>query len=92
MSNRAPLNVKPEKKRKQKKKVRGLEWTADDSGLVSAGMDGGVYEYSIIQEGHRVSDLVHKGTQFTSVTVYTDPMSGENTMYVVLLELGFTTN
>merc|ERR1719181_1569316 len=64
-------------------KVRSLSWTADDSTLVSAGMDGAVYEYDIIQEGRRVSDWVHKGTNFSCVIVYTDPSTGGNTMYVV---------
>eukprot|EP00746_Dinoflagellata_sp_MGD_P071928 gnl/MRDRNA2_/MRDRNA2_29238_c0_seq1.p1 gnl/MRDRNA2_/MRDRNA2_29238_c0~~gnl/MRDRNA2_/MRDRNA2_29238_c0_seq1.p1 ORF type:complete len:1218 (-),score=322.40 gnl/MRDRNA2_/MRDRNA2_29238_c0_seq1:252-3905(-) len=64
-------------------KVRSLCWTADDSSLVSAGMDGAVYEYNIIQEGRRLSDWVHKGTNFSCVIVYTDPQSQSNTMYVV---------
>merc|ERR1719331_146190 len=64
-------------------KVRSLCWTADDSSLVSAGADGGVYEYNIIGEGRRITDWVHKGTNFSCVIVYTDPQSQSNTMYVV---------
>eukprot|EP00398_MALV-I-01_sp_L67-1_P000447 gene447-864_t len=64
-------------------KVRSLSWTPDDSTLVSAGMDGAVYEYQIFPEGRRVSDYVSKGTQFSCVLVYTDPSSRENSMYSV---------
>lgn len=64
-------------------KVRSLCWTADDSGLVSAGMDGAVYEYNVIQEGRRISDWVLKGTNFSCVIVYTDTTNQTNTMYVV---------
>merc|ERR1719506_1600485 len=64
-------------------KVRSLCWTADDSSLVSAGMDGAIYEYNVIQEGRRLSDWVQKGTNFSCVIVYTDTASQTNTMYVV---------
>jgi hypothetical protein len=64
-------------------KVRSLSWTADDSTLVSAGMDGAVYEYNILNDGRRESDYVHKGTNFSCVIVYTDPSNGQHTMYVV---------
>ncbi len=63
--------------------VRSLSWTLDDTTLVSAGMDGAVYEFNVVQEGRRVSDWVQKGTNFSSVTVYTDPTTGSNSMYVV---------
>ncbi|CEM35943.1 unnamed protein product [Vitrella brassicaformis CCMP3155] len=72
-------------------KVRSICWTADDMSIVSAGMDGAVYEYNIAQEGRRVSDWVQKGTSFSCVIVYTDPSAvgtpgtttSANTMYVV---------
>merc|ERR1719331_1954200 len=64
-------------------KVRSLSWTADDTTLVSAGMDGAVYEYNILNDGRRESDWVHKGTNFSCVIVYTDPSTGGNTTYVV---------
>eukprot|EP00397_Hematodinium_sp_SG-2012_P003973 GEMP01003983.1.p1 GENE.GEMP01003983.1~~GEMP01003983.1.p1 ORF type:complete len:1382 (+),score=370.47 GEMP01003983.1:167-4312(+) len=64
-------------------KVRSLSWTMDDATLVSAGIDGAVYEFNIIQEGRRVSDYVLKGTSFSSVIVYTDPSTGQNMMYCV---------
>merc|ERR1719353_1548413 len=64
-------------------KVRSLSWTADDTTLVSAGMDGAVYEYNILNDGRRESDWVHKGTNFSCVFVYTDPSTGSNTTYVV---------
>jgi WD40 repeat protein len=65
-------------------KVRSIAWTADDSMLVSTGMDGAVYEYNVLAEGKRVgNDFVLKGVSFSSVIVYTDPSTGGNTMYVV---------
>jgi len=65
-------------------KVRSVAWTADDSMLVSTGMDGAVYEYNVLAEGKRVgNDFVLKGISFSSVIVYTDPSTGSNTMYVV---------
>jgi len=64
-------------------KVRSVAWTADDSMLVSTGIDGAVYEYNVLLEGRRVSDWVLKGTSFSCVIVYTDPSTGGNTMYVV---------
>merc|ERR1719473_2247038 len=65
-------------------KVRSIAWTADDSMLVSTGMDGAVYEYNVLAEGRRVgNDFVLKGTSFSCVIVYTDPSTGGNTMYVV---------
>merc|ERR1719331_2683091 len=64
-------------------KVRSLSWTADDTTLVSAGMDGAVYEYNILNDGRRESDWVHKGTNFSCVILYTDPSTGGNTTYVV---------
>ncbi len=45
-------------------------------------MDGAVYEFNAFLEGHRDSDWVCKGTNFTSVTVNTDGNTGGNTMYV----------
>jgi len=65
-------------------KVRSVAWTADDSTLVSTGMDGAVYEYNVLAEGRRSpNDFVLKGTSFSCVIVHTDPSSGGNTMYVV---------
>lgn len=65
-------------------KVKSIAWTADDSMLVSTGMDGAVYEYNVLHEGRRVgNDFVLKGTSFSCVLVYTDPSTGGNTMYVV---------
>jgi len=65
-------------------KVRSVSWTADDSMLVSTGMDGAVYEYNVLAEGRRVgNDFVLKGVAFSCVIVYTDPTTGGNTMYAV---------
>uniref|UniRef100_A0A0G4FUD2 Uncharacterized protein n=1 Tax=Chromera velia CCMP2878 TaxID=1169474 RepID=A0A0G4FUD2_9ALVE len=54
-------------------KVRSVCWTADDTSLVSCGQDGAVYEFSIVNEGKRVSDFVQKGVNLSSVAVYSDP-------------------
>eukprot|EP00397_Hematodinium_sp_SG-2012_P002542 GEMP01002549.1.p1 GENE.GEMP01002549.1~~GEMP01002549.1.p1 ORF type:complete len:1215 (+),score=317.57 GEMP01002549.1:306-3950(+) len=51
-------------------KVKALSWAADDSSLVSCGLDGSVYEFSIIKEGQRLQDWMHKGTSFNSVCAY----------------------
>lgn len=51
-------------------KVRSLSWAADDSSLVSCGMDGSVYEFSVIKEGQRLQDWMHKGTSFNTVCTY----------------------
>jgi WD40 repeat protein len=65
-------------------KVRSIAWTADDSMIVSTGMDGAVYEYNVLAEGRRVgNDFVLKGVAFSCVIVYTDPTTGGNTMYAV---------
>jgi WD40 repeat protein len=65
-------------------KVRSIAWTADDSTIVSTGMDGAVYEYNLLAEGRRSqTDFVLKGTMFSCVIVHTDPSTGSNTMYVV---------
>ena len=53
-------------------RTRSLSWTADDTTLVSAGMDGAVYEYNILNDGRRESDWVHKGTNFSCVIVTQD--------------------
>merc|ERR1719389_272744 len=65
-------------------KVKALSWSQDDSILVSCGMDGAVNEYSIPEEGRRMSDCMHKGTTFTSIVIHTDvQMQSHNIMYVV---------
>jgi hypothetical protein len=40
--------------------VRGLFWSSDDSMLVTAGMEGAVYEWRVL-EGRRTRDFVQKG-------------------------------
>ncbi|CAK0790838.1 unnamed protein product, partial [Prorocentrum cordatum] len=65
-------------------KVRSIAWTADDSTIVSTGVDGAVYEYNLLTEGRRSpNDFVLKGTTFSCVIVHTDPSTGSNTMYCV---------
>jgi WD40 repeat protein len=64
-------------------KVRSVAWTADDSMLVSTGMDGAVYEYNVLRAIRAGNDFVLKGTGFSCVIVYTDPSTGGNTMYAV---------
>ncbi|KAM8915709.1 cilia- and flagella-associated protein 57 isoform 2-T2 [Spinachia spinachia] len=47
-------------------KVRGIEWSQDDSRLVSCGIDGGVYEWNT-QTGKRESESVLKSCSYTDV-------------------------
>jgi WD40 repeat protein len=57
-------------------KVRSIFWTHDDSKLVSAGMDGAVYEWKIKEmkrDGDR--DNVLKSCQYTSVVCSNDARS-----------------
>ena len=46
--------------------VRGLWWSCDDTTLVTAGVDGAVYEWRVL-EGRRARDFVQKGWTYTSV-------------------------
>ena len=46
--------------------VRGLWWSADDSMLLTAGIDGAVYEWRVL-EGRRARDFVQKGWNYTCV-------------------------
>ncbi|XP_076604319.1 cilia and flagella associated protein 57 [Chaetodon auriga] len=52
-------------------KVRGIEWSLDDSRLVSCGMDGAVYEWST-QTGKRESESVLKSCSYTGVAFSSD--------------------
>jgi len=49
-------------------KVRSIQWSADDSKLVSSGMDGAVYEWSTAM-AKRVNENVLKACAYTGVTV-----------------------
>jgi len=42
-------------------KVKGLNWGADDSTLISCGQDGAVYQWNV-EKGTRVGEFVSKGT------------------------------
>ncbi|RLN97001.1 hypothetical protein BBJ28_00009119, partial [Nothophytophthora sp. Chile5] len=46
-------------------KVRSLFWNADDSGLVSAGLDGAVYHWDL-DEAKREAEFVQKGVPYYS--------------------------
>ncbi|GAB9468347.1 hypothetical protein Gpo141_00005666 [Globisporangium polare] len=46
-------------------KVRCLYWNADDSGLISAGMDGAVYQWDL-DEAKREAEFVQKGVPYYS--------------------------
>lgn len=46
--------------------MRGLWWSSDDSNLVTAGADGAVYEWRVL-EGRRARELVQKGWTYTAV-------------------------
>lgn len=51
--------------------VRGIEWSLDDSRLVSCGMDGAVYEWST-QTGKRESESVLNSCSYTGVAFSSD--------------------
>lgn len=46
--------------------MRSLWWSSDDSMLVTAGADGAVYEWRVL-EGRRTRDHVQKGLACTCV-------------------------
>ncbi|KAM4581818.1 cilia- and flagella-associated protein 57 [Fundulus diaphanus] len=52
-------------------KVRAIEWSLDDSQLVSCGTDGAVYEWST-QTGKRESESVLKSCSYTGVAFSSD--------------------
>ncbi|XP_034550436.1 cilia- and flagella-associated protein 57 isoform X2 [Notolabrus celidotus] len=52
-------------------KVHGIEWSRDDSRLVSCGVDGAVYEWNI-QTGKRESESVLKSCSYTGVAFSSD--------------------
>ncbi|XP_071773803.2 cilia and flagella associated protein 57 [Centroberyx gerrardi] len=52
-------------------KVRAIEWSADDSRLVSCGMDGAVYEWNT-QTSKRESESVLKSCSYTGVAFSSD--------------------
>ena len=52
-------------------KVRAVIWSADDSKIVSCGMDGAVYEWDTMT-GKRVGESVLKSCSYTSVAVTPD--------------------
>ncbi|XP_041639690.1 cilia- and flagella-associated protein 57 [Cheilinus undulatus] len=52
-------------------KVHCIQWSLDDSRLVSCGMDGAVYEWNI-QTGKRESESVLKSCNFTGVCFSSD--------------------
>lgn len=52
-------------------KIRALMWSADDSKLISCGMDGAVYEWDP-NTGKRLGESVLKSCSYTGVTVSPD--------------------
>lgn len=54
--------------------IRGLQWSPDDSKLVSCGIDGGVYEW-LLGSLTRGGECVVKGTQYTAVVFSPDMKS-----------------
>ncbi|XP_029474302.1 cilia- and flagella-associated protein 57 isoform X2 [Rhinatrema bivittatum] len=52
-------------------KVRSVVWSADDSRLVSCGMDGAVYEWNTLL-GKRESECVLKSCSYSSVAISAD--------------------
>eukprot|EP00965_Chrysotila_dentata_P055400 1838140-Pleurochrysis_carterae.AAC.4 len=55
-------------------KVKSIYWTADDSRLVSAGMDGAVYEWQL-KDFKRVSENVLKSCAYSCAVCTTDARS-----------------
>eukprot|EP00916_Digyalum_oweni_P021065 GHVL01035040.1.p1 GENE.GHVL01035040.1~~GHVL01035040.1.p1 ORF type:complete len:915 (+),score=215.24 GHVL01035040.1:790-3534(+) len=64
-------------------RIRSLAWSNDDAFLVSAGMDGAVYHFSVLEDGKRIRDDVRKGVQYTSVLMYSDPVTSLHRSIVV---------
>ncbi|XP_028832352.1 cilia- and flagella-associated protein 57 isoform X2 [Denticeps clupeoides] len=56
------------------RKVQAVAWSADDSRLVSCGLDGAVYEWSA-STGRRESESVLKSCSYTGVAVSRDARS-----------------
>ena len=52
-------------------KVRSVVWSADDSKIVSCGMDGAVYEWDSAS-GKRIGESVLKSCSYTSVAISPD--------------------
>lgn len=52
-------------------KVRSIVWSADDSKIVSCGMDGAVYEWDSFS-GKRIGESVLKSCSYTGVAVTPD--------------------
>ncbi len=52
-------------------KVRSVIWSADDSKIVSCGMDGAVYEWDTFT-GKRIGESVLKSCSYTSVAITPD--------------------
>ena len=52
-------------------KVKSIVWSADDSKIVSCGMDGAVYEWETAT-GKRVGESVLKSCSYTGVSVTPD--------------------
>ncbi|KAF4677175.1 WD repeat domain 65 [Perkinsus chesapeaki] len=59
-------------------RIRALCWNWDDTRLISAGMDGAVYEYDVINNGQRLSDWVNKSSIVSSAAVWTDTSAATN--------------
>lgn len=54
-------------------RVRSITWSADDTRIVSCGVDGAVYEWSTL-ERRRVNEFVQKTCSYTGASL--DPESG----------------
>ena len=52
-------------------KVKSIVWSADDSKIVSCGMDGAVYEWETAS-GKRIGESVLKACSYTGVAVTSD--------------------
>jgi len=77
-------------------KVRALTWKDDDTGFISCGFDGAVYEWRL-KDGQREQDLdfVQKSTSFSSVLVHPEgnifAVGGDRTLYEIVRNTGTNT-
>ena len=52
-------------------KVRSISWLPDDTGFVSAGMDGAIFEWEI-KDGSHVQEFIQKGCNYSSAVITQD--------------------
>ena len=53
-------------------KIKSISWFEDDSGFVSSGLDGGIYQYSLRDNENREDEYTDKTTTFPMVVKVPD--------------------